>query len=235
MPFKSEKQRRYLWANEPKIAREWSDRYGAADGGITRIGFRRGNPHSDGGGWSPGVSHSGSPNKSTPSHSRSNDGPAHLSHNAPAPYQDRIQRIAAQNKRTADLRNKASRDGYHQFLTPRDQIAKKTLGMRLGDMGRGLGNLLQFINPLTLATGFIDNPLVRTGITGFLNKNNILRNKYNNQNVNDFNNLGLYTDRMEDDGRVGQDIRWDLPDNLTHDTGQREGIRELNLDEVFFS
>ena len=34
MPFKSEKQRRYLWANEPRIAREWTDRYGARHGGI---------------------------------------------------------------------------------------------------------------------------------------------------------------------------------------------------------
>ena len=40
MPFKSEKQRRYLWANEPEIARDWTDTYGskihAADGGIMR-------------------------------------------------------------------------------------------------------------------------------------------------------------------------------------------------------
>ena len=41
MPFQSEKQRRYLWANEPEIARDWTDRYGAADGGITRLGFRK--------------------------------------------------------------------------------------------------------------------------------------------------------------------------------------------------
>ena len=34
MPFKSGKQRRYLWANEPEIAREWTDRYGARGGGI---------------------------------------------------------------------------------------------------------------------------------------------------------------------------------------------------------
>jgi len=34
MPFKSEEQRRYLWANEPEIARDWSDRYGATNGGI---------------------------------------------------------------------------------------------------------------------------------------------------------------------------------------------------------
>ena len=33
MPFQSEKQRRYLWANEPEIARDWTNRYGAANGG----------------------------------------------------------------------------------------------------------------------------------------------------------------------------------------------------------
>ena len=29
MPFKSEKQRRYLWKNEPKIARDWTKTYGS--------------------------------------------------------------------------------------------------------------------------------------------------------------------------------------------------------------
>ena len=29
MPFKSEKQRRYLWANEPEIARDWTETYGS--------------------------------------------------------------------------------------------------------------------------------------------------------------------------------------------------------------
>ena len=46
MPFQSEKQRRYLWANEPEIARDWADTYGSRieknDGGIMRIGFKRG-------------------------------------------------------------------------------------------------------------------------------------------------------------------------------------------------
>ena len=44
MPFQSEKQRRYLWANEPEIARDWTDTYGSgiakALGG--RIGFWNG-------------------------------------------------------------------------------------------------------------------------------------------------------------------------------------------------
>jgi|TARA_R110002020_G_scaffold146562_1_gene321195 hypothetical protein len=29
MPFKSEKQRRYLWKNNPKLAREWEEKYGS--------------------------------------------------------------------------------------------------------------------------------------------------------------------------------------------------------------
>ena len=49
MPFKSEAQRKYLWANEPEIARDWTDTYGSgihkAKGG--RIGFAKGR--------SPGV------------------------------------------------------------------------------------------------------------------------------------------------------------------------------------
>ena len=42
MPFKSEAQRKYLWANEPGIARDWTDKHGsgAAQGG--RIGFVEG-------------------------------------------------------------------------------------------------------------------------------------------------------------------------------------------------
>ena len=29
MPFQSEKQRRYLWANQPEIARDWTDTDGS--------------------------------------------------------------------------------------------------------------------------------------------------------------------------------------------------------------
>lgn len=29
MPFKSEKQRKYLWANKPKIAKDWTAKYGS--------------------------------------------------------------------------------------------------------------------------------------------------------------------------------------------------------------
>lgn len=29
MPFKSQKQRAFMWANKPKLAREWTDKYGS--------------------------------------------------------------------------------------------------------------------------------------------------------------------------------------------------------------
>jgi hypothetical protein len=51
MPFKSEKQRRYLFANEPEIARDWTDTYGSRiqknTGGITRLGFYMGGASPD--------------------------------------------------------------------------------------------------------------------------------------------------------------------------------------------
>ena len=46
MPFKSDKQRRYLWANEPEIARRWTKEHGSRiqkdDGGIMRLPFANG-------------------------------------------------------------------------------------------------------------------------------------------------------------------------------------------------
>ena len=44
MPFQSEKQRKYLWANEPEIARDWTDTYGSRirkdSGGIMQGGVQ---------------------------------------------------------------------------------------------------------------------------------------------------------------------------------------------------
>ena len=51
MPFKSEAQRKYLWAREPEIARDWTDTYGSRiqkeNGGIMRLGFQNGNDVDD--------------------------------------------------------------------------------------------------------------------------------------------------------------------------------------------
>jgi len=80
MPFKSEKQRRYLWANEPEIARDWADTYGSRieknDGGIMRVGLRRGSGGPAGGATiGSGSIQSGSPasqGQRQPGHSVSN-------------------------------------------------------------------------------------------------------------------------------------------------------------------
>lgn len=36
VPFKSEKQRRYMWANHPAIARRWANKYGSTPRGNSR-------------------------------------------------------------------------------------------------------------------------------------------------------------------------------------------------------
>ncbi|SVC42811.1 uncharacterized protein METZ01_LOCUS295665, partial [marine metagenome] len=70
MPFKSEKQRKYLWANEPEIARDWTDTYGSRihklHGGITHPDGRRGffagaekEAREEGKAMSPGTSATG--------------------------------------------------------------------------------------------------------------------------------------------------------------------------------
>ena len=64
-------------------------------------------------------------------------------------YQDRIIRIAEQDKRTKELRDKASNEGWHQFVTPKaPPQAKKTITP--GSVGV---NLLT-----TFLTGGISNP-----------------------------------------------------------------------------
>ena len=43
MPFKSEKQRKYLWAKEPDIAKKWTDEHGSKivknKGGVIKKGI----------------------------------------------------------------------------------------------------------------------------------------------------------------------------------------------------
>jgi len=218
MPFQSEKQRRYLWANEPEIARDWTDTYGSgiakALGG--RIGLRRGSGPGPGGQGARGQA-TQNPGRSAPS------GPGPDRHPPAQPvahtvaptaqYDDRIQRIAAQNQRTAALRGRASDQGFHQFLTPRTNYQKPTFGMRLrgglGALGRGIGHVARNFNPLSFA---FENPLMKllaaryggTNIKDFFQRNN-----QDDEEI-DYNQLGLYTDRIGDaigpGKRVGEGI-----------------------------
>ena len=66
MPFQSEAQRRYLWANEPEIARDWTDTYGSRieknDGGITRVKLATGMSPMEAQARGLGAQHHGSTN-----------------------------------------------------------------------------------------------------------------------------------------------------------------------------
>jgi hypothetical protein len=37
MPFKSEKQRRFLWAAHPDIAKKWADKYPESNKGLPKL------------------------------------------------------------------------------------------------------------------------------------------------------------------------------------------------------
>ena len=170
MPFQSEKQRRYLWANEPEIARDWTDTYGSgiakALGG--RIPYQWGGPGGKSPGTSAGPGPGGQGGRGGDNRGRdptpSRPGPDRHPPAPTAPYDDRIQRIAAQDQRTAALRTQQLQDmrdpNYGQFLRPSPLIEKPTFGMRLrsglGALGRGLGNLgnmAMWFNPYTAALG----------------------------------------------------------------------------------
>ena len=66
MPFKSEKQRKYLWANEPEIARDWTDTYGSriqkAGGQLVQPGPGRPGYQGPAGGASAGGDYGGNVN-----------------------------------------------------------------------------------------------------------------------------------------------------------------------------
>ena len=164
MPFKSEAQRRYLWANEPEIARDWTDTYGSRieknDGGIMRLPFQWGGP---GSGRDERGYQSGHPGHS----SQKNQGPINV-HADTAPV--------VQQQRRADFLNEARRQeaekDYRDIRSvPTDfsnytlagqqkineyqptfgQRFKSGIGNLLSGLGGGLSNLAGFINPAAFA------------------------------------------------------------------------------------
>ena len=139
MPFQSEKQRRYLWANEPEIARDWTDTYGSgiakALGG--RIGFFKGAQADTASGksMSPGTSASGG--------SRGGGGPPgggdrQMTYTAPAPTPTHTDRIidVAQRKKRQDVRDLLARQ---QAEKDYGRFGKIKPGPQLGWAGSGAG------------------------------------------------------------------------------------------------
>ena len=107
MPFQSEKQRRYLWANEPEIARDWTDTYGSGIAKVLggRIGLRSGSPHSDQTSRSYGPPGSAS-RASAPTHQPTPDRQAVSS--GPINIHDDTAPVLAQQRRT-DILNEVRR------------------------------------------------------------------------------------------------------------------------------
>ena len=194
MPFQSEKQRRYLWANEPEIARDWTDTYGSgiakALGG--RIGFRRGTSGAPGGG-DPGMTSAPSGKGQTHSGGGGDKGPAHLSHNAPVFAPEAPPRevggagyISPADQRTLDIKqdiiNRNLEKDYrdvrymaHDFgnygLQGQQKINEyqPTFGQRfktgIGNLFSGLGGGLRNLAGFVNPLAFaIDNPYARLGI-----------------------------------------------------------------------
>ena len=192
MPFKSEAQRKYLWANEPEIARDWTDTYGskiqAAEGG--RIGFYRGSPHSSGRGPGPGGQSSASNRGRDPGpgggvsrgspHSGSWSGPTYSKPDTVTVAGPNVhgEGIGSQtfNK---NLRNLQRQQQYQQGAYQRAHPFLSKVRSGLGALGRGIGHVARNVNPLSLA---FENPLMKLLASRY--GQNDLRNLGSNQNIN---------------------------------------------------
>ena len=124
MPFKSEKQRKYLWANEPEIARDWTDTYGSriqkAGGQLVQPG--PGRPGYNGqGDYTPDRS----PGRSAPGGGASRD--------VLTGQRDHGQTVAYHGPREKDL-----------VQTKAGDYRKKTIGDRVDDFRQG--SIESFVN-----------------------------------------------------------------------------------------
>jgi hypothetical protein len=241
MPFKSEKQRRYLWANEPEIARDWTDTYGSgihkALGG--RIGFYRGSDRhaGTGGRRSSGMDmsdathrggttgsglgggHHGGGEWSGPTYSA----PPTVTVSGPNVHGEGIgSQTFNQNLRTLQRQhdyNRLAHQRAHPFLSK--------IQSGLGSLGRGIGHIVQNFNPISFA---FDNPLMKL-LTSRYGQGNI-RNLFqrNNQNIN-------WNDPDEAEDIAWENINYN-PNALTR-LQMEEGIMnsdilpEQNYDNMF--
>ena len=200
MPFKSEAQRRYLWANEPEIARDWTDTYGSRiqknDGGIMRLGFYMG-------GASPDEGHENDPG-----------------HGANAPSDDHSYKTHHPNihggMKTQNVVTPANvfTDVTKDFLNPQKDYFNQTwsgqpnfLGFGGGyrnlktpnDAGSGYQSRLNPMGLMSLLGGYMKKPfsLAATGI-------NAVRNKFGPafNNFTSSKTLEQFRDKMRGYGRT---------------------------------
>ena len=122
MPFQSEKQRRYLHANHPEIAKRWERDY--ADGGITRIPFFKGAQAdtAKGQAMSPGTSASGG-TRHGGGGGNGGDGPPSVVHKPTGPTAEQI--AAAKAKAEAEKRRLEAEAHKKHLKSFKDTQTKK--------------------------------------------------------------------------------------------------------------
>ena len=183
MPFQSEAQRRYLWANEPEIARDWTDTYGSgiakALGG--RIGFYRGSSSSSRSSSGPGPGGQSSDRGGSLSgrgRSAPSGGGGHHSggdHRGPTTYTPPKQLTVTRPSHhigagdisqnyNKNLRNLQRQQEYQQGAYQRAHPFLSKIKSGLGSLGRGIGHVARNFNPLSLA---FDNPYMKLLMSGY--------------------------------------------------------------------
>jgi hypothetical protein len=197
MPFKSEAQRKYLWANEPEIARDWTDTYGSgiqkADGG--RIGFYKGSDRhaGTGGRTSSGMDMSGATHRGGTTGSGLGGGhhgggewsgptysaPKTVTVPGPNVHGEGI----GSQTFNKNLRNLQRQQQYQQGAYQRAHPFLSKVKSGLGSLGRGIGHVARNFNPLSLMTP-TDNPLIKLLMSGYGRGNMRDRFQKNNQNIN---------------------------------------------------
>jgi hypothetical protein len=241
MPFQSEKQRRYLWANEPEIARDWTDTYGSgiakALGG--RIGFRRGTSGAPGGG-DPGMTSDSSGAGQT--HSGGGEGPQgpiniHAD-TRPVINQQKIADDLNRQNQMRDLINRQQqekdyRDVRHvahdfgnyglqgqqkinEYQPTFGQRFKTGIGNLFSGLGGGLRNLAGFVNPLAFA---IDNPYARTAV-------NYMGKKFAPDFYNKWSNQDQDSAISRDWERESKDLDWE---NVNYNPNALTRLEQLGI------
>jgi len=257
MPFQSEKQRRYLWANEPEIARDWTDTYGSGIaralggrmnyiyGGITHPGGRRGFP---GGSGRADYSPMGG---SGPDRSHDRGGQQHQATAATqAPVRSRIQSERQQDFRQGQIREdiarrEAEKDyrditymkgpgigtlGGQQKINEYQPTFGQRFKMGIGNLFSGLGGGLRNLAGFVNPAAFaMDNPYARTAI-------NYMGQKFAPNLYNKWSNQDEDSAISRDWERESKDFDWENinynPNALTR-LQMEQGIMspDINKDE----
>ena len=238
MPFKSEAQRRYLWANEPEIARDWTDTYGSGIGKALggRIGFYRGSDRHGGTGGGPGPGgHSTDRGGSLGNRGATGPGVGGQSGDRggslgsgphggewSGPTYSKPKTVTFQGPNVhgegigsqtfnKNLNTLQHQQQYQQGAYQRAHPFLSKVRSGLGSLGRGLGHVARNFNPVSLA---FDNPLMKLLVSGYGRGHIGNLFQRNNQNIN-------WNDPDEE-----EDIAWE---NINYNPNALTRLEQLGI------